>query len=357
MSGTTDAASHKTRSKWLWLTVLLITAAAGTGAVMLPRSSDAQKPSVAPSPAAAALGIGCRGWIEPEDGVIKIAAPFVLNNTPIIGSLQIKEGDSVTAGQVLAILDGKASLEKALHESEAEIEVQRMKLAQIKAGPKAGEVEAQKKAIGRWESEYEIAQSDFQRFEALREAGIGTAADLDQKRLAVERAKRSLDEQRERLKALEEVRPVDVNLVSAQLDASRANADVVREQIDHLTVRSPAAGIVLKIHAHAGEQVGSNGILELAKTNRMFVTAEVYETDIGRVHVGQKATVSGDLIPAGGIDGVVTHISNQIGRSDLLPTDAVSFSDTRVVKVYILLQNAGNLAGLIHGNVNVLIHP
>jgi HlyD family secretion protein len=88
----------------------------------------------------------------------------------------------------------------------------------------------------------------------------------------------------------------------------------------------------------------------------MFVIAEVYETDIGRVRLGQKARISGPLVPDG-VSGNVIHVASQISKSELLPTDPASFADTRVLKVKIQLDNAERVAGLIHGKVDVVIEP
>ena len=52
-------------------------------------------------------------------------------------------------------------------------------------------------------------------------------------------------------------------------------------------VRAPIDGQVLEIHAREGERVDEFGILELGDTSVMYAVAEVYETDIGRVQVGQ----------------------------------------------------------------------
>jgi HlyD family secretion protein len=94
----------------------------------------------------------------------------------------------------------------------------------------------------------------------------------------------------------------------------------------------------------------------LAKTDRMYAVAEVYESDIGRIRLGQKAMISGDLIPDE-LTGTVTAISSQVTKTELLPLDPAAFADTRVVKVKIQLQNGERVAGLIHGKVNVVIYP
>src|SRR5262249_36375397 len=149
------------------------------------------------------------------------------------------------------------------------------------------------------ESEYEIAASEQRRFDKLRENQIVSPNDFDQKRLAMDRAQRTLEAARERLKSLEEIRKENVDLQSAEPSSATAKVEHARAELEQTIVRAPADGRILKIHAYPGEEVGSQGILELGKTDRMFVVAEVYETDIGRIRIGQKARISGLLVPEG----------------------------------------------------------
>lgn len=343
------------RKKWFWVSLIVVIGAVATAVVILPRTTEDKKPEAAAPEAKAPLGIGCRGWIEPEDGVLKVAVP-VIANTTIIASLDVKEGDYVKAGQILAVLAGRVDLENSLKEAEAEIKVSQMKLAQIQAGTKAADIDAQKAEVARWESEFEFATSEYQRYQRLRQTENATAADLEQKRIAVDRARNSVDNQREKLKAMEDIRKEDVNLAQAELDKSAAKAETVRGQLERTLVRAPASGTVVRIHAHPGEEVGSDGLLELAKTDRMYVVAEVYETDINRVVLGQKAKISGELLPHN-LEGVVDRIGKEIARSQLMPTDTASFADTRIIKVNIKLQDPKLVAGLINGKVSVAIEP
>jgi HlyD family secretion protein len=123
-----------------------------------------------------------------------------------------------------------------------------------------------------------------------------------------------------------------------------------------LTVRAPAAGRVIQIRAHPGEQVGEAGVLEFAKTRRMYVIAEVYEADARRVRPGQAASISGTQLAAP-IAGTVERVGGAIAKSQVLPGDPAAFSDTRIVPVHIRLADPAAVSGLIHGKVSVTIQP
>jgi HlyD family secretion protein len=342
---------------WVLLLVLLLTAAAGVAAVLFPRTPViAENDIVLPPTPRDATAVGCRGRIEPEDGIIVVAAPYVEGRPSLLKELRVKEGDWVQSGQVIAVLDAWDTTQKTLQENEADVEVARTRLVQIKAGPKQAEIAEQKIEIGRWESEYEIAASEYRRYQKLFQEQIVPEIELEQKRLIMERDKRLWDAARERLKSIEEIRKEDVEVRSAELTAALTKVEHARVDLERMLVRAPSEGRVLKIHTYVGEEAGTQGILELGRTRRMFVVAEVYETDISRVRAGQKADISGDLVPEG-LTGTVVQIGPQVSMSQLLTPDPAAFADTRVVKVKIELQNGERVAGLIYGKVNVVIHP
>jgi HlyD family secretion protein len=150
----------------------------------------------------------------------------------------------------------------------------------------------------------------------------------------------------------------DVAFEAARLarDVARANLARAEAELELSRVRSPVDGQVLKIHAREGERVGSEGILEIGATGSMYAVAEVYETDVGRVRVGQRARVSS---PAFGraLAGSVERIGLRIGRLDVLGTDPVADTDARVVEVEVRLDEPEPAARLTNLRVDVLFEP
>ena len=68
----------------------------------------------------------------------------------------------------------------------------------------------------------------------------------------------------------------------------------------------------------------------MGQTSQMYVVAEVYETDISRVILGQKATIISPSFQ-GKLTGVVDNIGLQILKRDVLDTDPTADVDARVV--------------------------
>jgi len=138
------------------------------------------------------------------------------------------------------------------------------------------------------------------------------------------------------------------------LDVAKADVAAAEARRDLAVVRSPMRAQILEIHAHPGERVGPEGILELGRTDRMYVVAEIYETDIALIEKGQAATVRVGAV-AEPLTGTVDRISLKVGRLDILGTDPIAKTDARVVEVYIKLDNGEAVSGYTNMQVEVEI--
>jgi HlyD family secretion protein len=100
--------------------------------------------------------------------------------------------------------------------------------------------------------------------------------------------------------------------------------------------------------------VGANGVCELGRVGQMYAIAEVYETDIRNVKVGQKARVSSDAL-ARPLTGVVTRIRPKVQKLDEIGTDPAARKDARIIEVEIKLDDSAPAAGLSLLQVDVEI--
>jgi HlyD family secretion protein len=86
----------------------------------------------------------------------------------------------------------------------------------------------------------------------------------------------------------------------------------------------------------------------------MVAVAEVYETDIGVVAIGQRAVVRSPALEEP-IEGVVAQIGLKVGRLDVLGTDPIAKADARVIEVRIDLESSDVVARLTNLQVEVEI--
>jgi len=177
-----------------------------------------------------------------------------------------------------------------------------------------------------------------------RAEGERAAAELDYAKLALQREEKlqGASSQVRRDEARRDVRVGEANLAAA------------RARIEQTIVRAPIDGQVLKIHTREGERIEELGLLELGETQRMYVVAEVYETDIGAVSKDQSVTIKSPALAAP-LHGKVERIGKAIGKVDVLGLDPVARIDSRVVEVFVLLDDPETVADLTNLQVQVEI--
>jgi HlyD family secretion protein len=157
------------------------------------------------------------------------------------------------------------------------------------------------------------------------------------------------------LSSIREVRPTDVQFAEAQLQTAMVNVKKAEVDLDLAQVRAPIDGQVLKINSKTGEVVSqTNGVMDLGNTSQMYVVAEIYETDIGKIKVGQTATIESEAFE-GLITGKVDRIGLRIAKNDVLGTDPAAKTDVRVIEVKIKLDDSKKVSGLTNLQVRVKI--
>jgi multidrug efflux pump subunit AcrA (membrane-fusion protein) len=148
----------------------------------------------------------------------------------------------------------------------------------------------------------------------------------------------------------------DLRTFELKRDVSVAALLRAQAELELSSVRAPIDGQVIEIHAREGERVDHEGIFELGDTSAMYVVAEVYETDIGRIHVGQRAMIRSPVLTHG-LVGKVERIGLKIGKKDVLSTDPVADADARVVEVDVRLLEPAQAAALSNLRVDVVFDP
>ncbi|MEL6139733.1 MAG: HlyD family efflux transporter periplasmic adaptor subunit, partial [Cyanobacteria bacterium J06628_6] len=138
-----------------------------------------------------------------------------------------------------------------------------------------------------------------------------------------------------------------------------AQVSRIEAELEDYYVRVPVAGQILKINTHVGEQVNtSQGIVELGQTDQMVAIAEVYETDVGLIQPGQRATIISEHGGfAGDIHGTITHVGMQIKKQDVIEDDPAADRDARVVEVKVQIDSEDNatVAGLTNLQVRITV--
>ncbi|BCL33872.1 hemolysin D [Nostoc sp. MS1] len=336
------------------------------------------------------------GRLIPEGDVIKISVINAQDSR--VNQILVKEGDLVRENQVIAILQGQNRVEQQLKEAEANVAIKRSQLRKIQQGDfKQGEIVAQKAAIAELTARLRTetkqrqatiaqaqatirnAQIKYQRYLTLAAEGAIKRSELDDAQEQFDRAKAILaqnqaeldnttstlaaqiNKENANLKRLQEVRPVDIEIAKAELQQAQIQVEQRKAELEDTQVRVPVAGQILRINTRVGEQVNTQeGIAELGQTKQMYAIAEVYETDIVKVKLGQPVTINSEYGGfSGEIKGKVAQIGLQIGKTRLNqdqnnPTNDVN---ARVVEVKIRInpEDSPKVAALTGMQVRVKI--
>ncbi len=316
-----------------WVFLPLLAAGAAWGATRVAPLLKPAEEHVEPRPIA--IGVSALGRLAPHGEVIKIA-PVSGSEGGRVDRLLVGVGDWVKPGHVLAVLDPYRRREASVQKAQAEVGVARAKLAQVLAGPKREEVEAKEALIKKWEAEVRGSRARPGTSGDPAQTRGGLAQDFDDETVKYETTRESLDQAKADLAALKAIRPADVKVAEAELVQAQAGLELARADLEAAEVRSPIKGQVLRIHVWPGERVGDQGIVEIGDTQVMHAVAEVYEQDVGKVALGQKAKVR---IPTLGADltGKVVRKDLVVSRKVVFSNDPVADIDARVVEVRIEL--------------------
>jgi HlyD family secretion protein len=303
-------------------------------------------------------GVACLGHLIPGEGVIEIGAPYSLGGGPlVVAELRVRRGDRVQVGQILAVLRNFRMASAAAAAAAAQVKVAEAALAQVRAGARPDDIAALRATVAQREAEMDDERRVYARSQTLFKENSISASELEasQRRFTV--TERALDEARHRAVSIAEVRAVDVAYAESQVALARAQLASSEAQVEQSLLRAPITGVVLDTLLQPGE-LASTPVMSLGATAAMCVEAYVYDTDIRRVRLGAKATITSYAF-AGELTGTVTDVAPLLRSSPAVPIRPDAASDRRVVKVRIALApaDAKRVANLSNQEVEVKIAP
>jgi cobalt-zinc-cadmium efflux system membrane fusion protein len=233
--------------------------------------------------------VGATGSVQPDlDGAAKIL-------TPLSGSVEkilVRIGDGVKQGTPLALLrSSDVSDAYAGHLSA---------LAQLKQA----------------ERSYDLNKKLFEIGAVTKNDLLTSEANYEQSKAVVEGLKKKLD-----------------IYGSAHDSGGQGN----------LTIRSPIAGNVVDMQAHLGDRFDtSTPLMIVANPNRSLIVANIYDTDVAKVHNGSTVTFTTDVFPGITFKGTISYVSD------------VEDPDSKTIKTYIrLADNAAKLKQNMFLNIRI----
>jgi len=299
-----------------------------------PGAASAQT-TAAPPQAPARSRVEALGRIEPGSEVVMLTAP----GPDRLESLLVDRGDPITKGQVLGHL---ASYTLAVAQRDAA----RVQLKQAtELGPLR--VAAQRATVAALQTQLDNSRDILKSQAALREKDFVARRTLDDQQALVRQQEAGLRAAQAQLDQSERQAELDRLSAEAALNTAEATATLAE-------LRSPIDGQVLNVLIRPGGQVNGQAILTLGDTAHMRAVAEIYETDVGLVRLGQTAHVTSAAIPAP-LTGKVVEIGHMVFKNDVLNVDPAARADARIVEVRIALDDSAPVKALTNLTVDIAI--
>jgi HlyD family secretion protein len=237
-------------------------------------------------------------------------ADLAFNEQERIAQVLVEEGDRVTVGQVLAILQTNR-LEAQIEEAKAQIAAQQEVVKRFESGTRPQEIEQARAEVEAAKATVRNSMLNFERIGKTSGAGATSRQALDNARAQfdVDDAQLKVKEKALNL-ALEGPRKEDIAAAKNTLEALKASLSLLQIRLADMTLTSPAPGIIQNRILEPGEMASpTRPVVTLALTDPKWVRAYVPEPDLGRINLGMKAKILSDSFPDQNFEGWIGFIS------------------------------------------------
>ncbi|MGI4727120.1 MAG: HlyD family secretion protein [Janthinobacterium lividum] len=265
-------------------------------------------------------------------------SPVVARVGGYVDSIAFQENTHVNQRQLLVKLDDR----------DYKVRLEQAQSAQKGAGASVGVGQSQittttaNSASARAEAEsakarLEQANKDYARYANLVKDGSVTQQQFDQAKanrdIAVANYQAAQDQYKAALQQIGTTRN-QLQVTNTGVNQRQADVDFAKLQLSYTTIYSPASGLVSKKSVQKGQLVQAGQTLfSVVNDNSIYVTANFKETQLEKIHPGQKVNITVDAYDDEPIQGEVLNFSPATGaKFSLLPPDNATGNFVKVVQ-------------------------
>ncbi|HTA28819.1 MAG TPA: HlyD family secretion protein [Bacteroidia bacterium] len=263
--------------------------------------------------------------------------PVVARISDYVTSINFKDNEHVTKGQVLVQLDDKdlvikeQQAEANLNDAQANADVSKASAASVQSLLATSKDEITSAKIN-----YDKARRDFERYQNLYKDGSVTQEQFDQYRTTMESDSNMVDIANKKYASAQKQYDLSLaNLTSAQAAVAVKQSDLnfTKLQLSYATITAPASGIASKRSIQLGQLVGAGSSLLAVVEDSVWVEANFKETQLSDIKPGQTANVTIDALNGQIINGTVSSFAGATGALfSLLPPDNATGNFVKVVQ-------------------------
>jgi HlyD family secretion protein len=334
------------RRAW-WLLLLALLAASTPAAGLLFSYSSRGAPPAASernqdksTPSASNESIVCFGQVDLIHGVTSL---FPMQPGRVAAVL-VEEGQTVAEGTALVRMEEKAASSRVA-EAQAALDEAELRLKQARKLPEQqrSRIAQQQDAVDAMRDRLSAAKRQLARQERLVADKLADEKDLAISKDHVHELEAMLRGEEKRLDDLkrQDVND-DVRRAEKEVEVMKARRDQAQFALDECVLKAPRRGTVLRMLVGPGDVLGSQSkqpAVQFAVEGPQIVRADVEQEFVGRVAVGQPATVQDETHLGRMWKGKVARIADWITQRRSVLHEPIEFTDIRTVEVIISLDS------------------
>jgi efflux transporter, rnd family, mfp subunit precursor len=256
-----------------------------------------------------------QGNVSSEDSA-EITSPY---NYEVV-KINVKEGDTVQKGQVLAELDGEALRDEiTLLQNEIKFDQQKLGESYDSVNDIYKSTESLKLNSENAKIALDNATKTLDDKKQLLDSGAIPQQEYDNAKTALEQAQISYDNAQEALKKGEHDIQAQINQATPKqsaltaLENKKISLSQKLEKLEKLKITSPIQGTVTRVYAKIGRYAqdteNHKPMFIIEDESKKYVVAKVGEYDISKIKLNQEVKISADVLGKDTVSGVVSRIS------------------------------------------------
>ena len=227
-----------------------------------------------------------------------------------ISAVKVQEGDKVSAGQVLALLD-PVPFQTDVNSARADLAQAQAQLDKTRRGFRIEEVEQARANVAQRAADLENAQVTLRRQQQLVASGLVTHQQIDDAQARVHMSEAALAASRGQLTLeLHGSRIEDIEAQEATVASAQARLEKAQTALADATLLAPSNGIISVRAREPGAIVqAGQTVYTLTLNDPVWIRAYVSQPRLGRIKPGMVVKLTIDSMPGKHYDGTVGFIS------------------------------------------------
>ena len=216
---------------------------------------------------------------------------IVTTQTWKIDSINVKEGDTIKAGDTLYVIN-EEDYNMALYQAEAAIENAKIALSSTESSTRQ-QINQAKSSMNTAKMSMEDAKATLDDTQALYEAGIATKQTYDQAKLAYDMAQEQYNSARDNYNTLANTTSgLSISSAEAQLEQAQKSYDSLIKQVGDREVKAETDGTISKIYVDPGVKLNAGTVvMDILDTNSIKAIVKVDEYDYSTMQIGTEEIV------------------------------------------------------------------